>query len=720
VATIEENATTIATYTYNDLGERVIKDLGGGDITHYVFDLGGILIAEGDENGTMAREYIHIAGLPIAIIDAGTSGTPTGIEIDNDDADASSTGTWDSATEGSGYAGGDYARRAGGDGSYAFIWTPTLGTANEYQVYARWPAWPGRASTATYTVHHAGGVTVDQRDGGGDWHLLGTFIMQPSQNHRVVLSDEADEPSTHDIVIDNNHPYATDSGHWSYWDTWLGGGRFWGAHYHRQTVADTSAKFTWPAEIPQRGHYRVYARWSEGSTYSQAAKFKIFHLGGSTTVTVDQRESGGIWNPLGVFELEPGSGPLVELSGYDSNGWLIADAIRLVSLKSDAAEDLVVDNEDGSVTVTGSWGTNATYLNGGSPVGDNYYVTAAAGTGTRKVSWPLDVAVAGEYRIYTRWAEATSRATNARYTVHHDGGTTTKTFSQQIDGGIWMLLGKYDLTPASSPKVELTDNANGTVSADSVKVVLHTTAELEYIVDNGDTGTGETGGGWDDGSYYNTIESGFLYGTGKRGAAGGAGSNTYTWPLDVPSAGKYAVYARWTALAGRNRTATYTVTHADGTTDTVFDQEIDGGIWMPLGLYDLAPSSGHKVVLADTGPGYTVADAILVVPMEIGSLAVAADAVKFVANDAEDVLYVLADHLGSPQKITDAGRGIVWDAAFTPFGEEDSITGAETANWRFPASTTMPRPRSATTTAVPTTRRSAATCNPIRSGLMAG
>jgi YD repeat-containing protein len=263
VATIEENAATIATYTYNDLGERVIKDLGGGDIAHFVFDLGGILIAEGDENATMAREYIHVAGLPVAIIDAGTSGTPTGIEIDNDDADASSTGTWDSATEGSGYAGGDYARRAGGDGSYAFIWTPTLGTANEYQVYARWPAWPGRASTATYTVHHAGGVTVDQRDGGGDWHLLGTFIMQPSQNHRVVLSDEADEPSTHDIVIDNNHPYATDSGHWNT-QTDTTNGRFVGYNYQHQNAASTSAKFTWPAEIPQRGHYRVYARWSEG------------------------------------------------------------------------------------------------------------------------------------------------------------------------------------------------------------------------------------------------------------------------------------------------------------------------------------------------------------------------------------------------------------------------------------------------------------------------
>jgi RHS repeat-associated protein len=53
-------------------------------------------------------------------------------------------------------------------------------------------------------------------------------------------------------------------------------------------------------------------------------------------------------------------------------------------------------------------------------------------------------------------------------------------------------------------------------------------------------------------------------------------------------------------------------------------------------------------------------------------------------GDAEDVLYVHTDHLGSPKKITDDTRSVVWDAAFTPFGEEDSIAGAETANWRFP------------------------------------
>lgn len=90
------------------------------------------------------------------------------------------------------------------------------------------------------------------------------------------------------------------------------------------------------------------------------------------------------------------------------------------------------------------------------------------------------------------------------------------------------------------------------------------------------------------------------------------------------------------------------------------------------------------MVLTDTGAGFTVADAILVEPHEIETLMVAADGVKFVANDAQDVIYVHADHLGAPQKMTDDGRTVIWDAAFTPFGEEDSIVGAGVNNWRFP------------------------------------
>ncbi len=62
---------------------------------------------------------------------------------------------------------------------------------------------------------------------------------------------------------------------------------------------------------------------------------------------------------------------------------------------------------------------------------------------------------------------------------------------------------------------------------------------------------------------------------------------------------------------------------------------------------------------------------------------VLADAVKIVPNTAEDALYVHADHLGTPQKMTDAGGTLVWDATLRPFGEEDGVTGTATNNQRI-------------------------------------
>lgn len=47
------------------------------------------------------------------------------------------------------------------------------------------------------------------------------------------------------------------------------------------------------------------------------------------------------------------------------------------------------------------------------------------------------------------------------------------------------------------------------------------------------------------------------------------------------------------------------------------------------------------------------------------------------------IYYVHNDHLGTPQKMTDANKNIVWDRIQKPFGETFSITGSVTNNLRF-------------------------------------
>ena len=42
--------------------------------------------------------------------------------------------------------------------------------------------------------------------------------------------------------------------------------------------------------------------------------------------------------------------------------------------------------------------------------------------------------------MFARWSAASSYASNARFTVHHTGGTTTLTMDQRINGGRWNLF----------------------------------------------------------------------------------------------------------------------------------------------------------------------------------------------------------------------------------------------------------------------------------------
>jgi hypothetical protein len=51
---------------------------------------------------------------------------------------------------------------------------------------------------------------------------------------------------------------------------------------------------------------------------------------------------------------------------------------------------------------------------------------------------------------------------------------------------------------------------------------------------------------------------------------------------------------------------------------------------------------------------------------------------------AGTLYFIHPDHLGTPQRITDANQNIVWDAALRPLGEVEQMTQTFTLNLRFP------------------------------------
>lgn len=107
----------------------------------------------------------------------------------------------------------------------------------------------------------------------------------------------------------------------------------YGFHY---TAAGSGAdSVVYKPTIGMAGFYRVYEwhGWLGASESAVAeatnAPYKIYHAGGATTVTVNQRTGFGAWNYLGRYEFSAGTSGRVRVSDA-GNGSIMADAVRFV------------------------------------------------------------------------------------------------------------------------------------------------------------------------------------------------------------------------------------------------------------------------------------------------------------------------------------------------------------------------------------------------------
>jgi hypothetical protein len=79
--------------------------------------------------------------------------------------------------------------------------------------------------------------------------------------------------------------------------------------------------------VRKPGYYRVYAWWPQNVQDAGQAEMIIRHLRGEKSIVVDQRENGGQWYALGVYELGFGTGAEIEARAH--RGALVIDAFRL-------------------------------------------------------------------------------------------------------------------------------------------------------------------------------------------------------------------------------------------------------------------------------------------------------------------------------------------------------------------------------------------------------
>jgi len=145
--------------------------------------------------------------------------------------------------------------------------------------------------------------------------------------------------------------------------------------------------------------------------------------------------------------------------------------VLLLSLlvSSSFAETLVVDNRSDAFTTSGTWNTG-TYA--GYHVTD-YRSIATELTETATANWAFNGVSAGTYEVAVWYVQGSNRATDAKFTVHHEGGSTDVSVDQTTNGSQWFVLGSYSF-PATGGSVTLsnqTGTAGRAVIADAVRLV---------------------------------------------------------------------------------------------------------------------------------------------------------------------------------------------------------------------------------------------------------
>lgn len=133
------------------------------------------------------------------------------------------------------------------------------------------------------------------------------------------------------------------------------------------------------------------------------------------------------------------------------------------------ADVVLVDNSDGdSTNAVGTWATAGT---SGEDDHEGFdYRTHPGGNNTDSFTWNADIPTDGTYEVFVRYPKA-AQATDATYTVEHEGGQTDKKVDQTQQAGEWVSLGTFDYKADTTKKITLSANADATVAADAVKLV---------------------------------------------------------------------------------------------------------------------------------------------------------------------------------------------------------------------------------------------------------
>jgi hypothetical protein len=187
---------------------------------------------------------------------------------------------------------------------------------------------------------------------------------------------------------------------------------------YEDTVLDANAQYCYRVQARDKSPNQNATGWSATECATTDAEPDIV----TTTVYVDQRSNGGVWNSLGIYSFEAGSSGNVKTRTDATDGYVIADAAMWVK---SGQSDVIMDSEDSTgVTIVGSWPAS-TSVSG--YWGTNYLHDDNVDKGAKSVTLTPELPSSGDYEVFLRWTASSNRASNVPVDITHvpSGGPDT-------------------------------------------------------------------------------------------------------------------------------------------------------------------------------------------------------------------------------------------------------------------------------------------------------
>lgn len=536
---------------------------------------------------------------------------PTGTIIDNTDtALTSRVGSWPVSGALEPYGTDSLYCRTG---SCSFTWLFTPQEDGYYNVLIWWTEFATRGTAVPVEIQSADGVassTINQQTSGGQWNPLpGEHLFYAGTTYRVSVHTLAGDntstvcadavcfqktdtvpppppPPPSGIFIDNTDLNTSSVG------TWPVSGAVGPYGLNSVWCRSPNCSFTWQFTPAETGYYDVSMWWTAFTSRSVAAPVEIQHADGTAAMTVNQQTDGSAWNLLGTYLFNQGTTYNVTIRTLADNTTICADAVWFeMTAPPPPPAETVIDNTDAATERVGSWlasgaagfyGTNSVYCR----------------APNASFTWLFTPDKTSNYEVSVWWTVISSRSAAAPVEIETADGTQSLTVNQQLNGGMWNVLGEYEFTQGTTYRVTvrtLTDNSS--ICADAVRFVETTPPPppppTGFIIDNIDTTT-EKVGSW-------PVSAGLSpYGTNSVYCR--TANCSFSWLFTPAQDGYYNVSMWWTDSTSRCTVAPVEIENVDGTASLTVNQMANCACWNLLGEYPFYGGKTYRVTI------FTLAD----------------------------------------------------------------------------------------------------------------